>query len=647
MKLLFMSGSFPYMKDGVADAACRLYEHFVKLTDQVFLITTNSVEIKRRIEELMIEHVHSMNDWKLSLKNLRLIRQYIVEHRIDCIHLEYPGKGYGYHLLLNFLPLYLRCFKRTRSIPIYMRYHEFSQSRLLRKLVDIPLLLGVDKIFTPSYHDYKLLSRFFKRKMNKTYIGSNIRTIPAEPVPRTDNTIQLGYFGFIYKNKGLETLIIIFHRLLQRMPDVRLTIIGEFNPERNAYHRELLDMAKRMGVDQKIFFTGYVENEDEVSKWIRSIDIAVLPFDDGLTLRRGSFLTFLLQGIPIVTTQGDAECVKLFANDRRVYMCSSIDEAVQRLTTLCNRDTLKEIEQYPNEWRSFFSWDRIAADMIGIYHEAHKRRDQIVRDQPATEIQMFQIRIDNLTFEEAGERISRMIEERSAGYVVTPNVDHIIKLQKDQEFRQVYDKADLVLTDGMPLVWASRMLGKKIKEKISGSDLLPYLCELAARKGYRIFLLGAGPGIAATAAERLVERYPGLQIAGTYSPSYGFEHNEEENRKIVEMLSQSNTDILFVGVGAPKQEKWIFQHYKSYNIPVSIGVGAAFDFESGHIKRAPKLFQRIGMEWFWRFCQEPRRLFRRYFIDDVQFVWLLIKEIRAYYLGKKSTEKTRGKGLGG
>lgn len=638
------------MKDGVADAACRLYESFLKHSVQVFLITTDRPEINRRLMEMNVDHVHYMKNWKLTLHNLRKIKQWIIEQGIDCIHLEYPGKGYGYHLLVNVLPLYLRLFKRTRNIPIHMRYHEFSQSRLLRKLVDIPLLMGVDQIFTPSYHDYRILSRVFKRKMNKTYIGSNIQPM-TEDVPEQESTrdkglIRLGYFGFIYRNKGIETLFAIFERLLALKPDVSLTMIGEFNPDQDAYHRHLLSMAERMGVAGKIHFTGYVESEEEVSRWIRSIDVAVLPFDDGLTLRRGSFLTFLLQGTPIVTTRGDAECAALFADDRRVYMTESIDGAVQQLMDLCNRETLQELARYPNEWRSFFGWDRIAADMIGIYTEYSRKKKKTPRAGP-DKVHMFQLRIDNLTFQETGERISKMIEEGKAGYVVTPNVDHVIKLRKDSEFRRVYEGAELVLTDGMPLVWASRILRKKIREKISGSDLLPYLCELAAQKGYRIFLLGAGPGVAATAAARLVERYPGLQIAGTFSPSYGFEQNEEENKKIVEMLQKSEADILFVGVGAPKQEKWIFNHYQTYNIPVSIGVGAAFDFVSGHIRRAPRIFQRMGLEWFWRFCQEPGRLFRRYFIEDSQFVWLLLKEVLLHYFGRKNTENTGGKGLEG
>lgn len=233
--------------------------------------------------------------------------------------------------------------------------------------------------------------------------------------------------------------------------------------------------------------------------------------------------------------------------------------------------------------------------------------------------------VDNVTLEEATNIIEGYILERKTRYVVTPNVDHIVKLEDDVEFQKVYDNCDLILTDGMPLVWISKLLKKSIKEKVSGSDLFPKICELSAKKGYKVFLLGAAEGVAEVAAQNLKYKYEGLNIVGTYSPSYGFEKDEDEINKIINIVKNSNADILAVGLGAPKQEKFIYTYKEKLNIPVSLGIGASIDFEAGNIKRAPKWMQKSGLEWFYRLCKEPKRMYKRYLVDDIKILKLFFK----------------------
>jgi len=139
--------------------------------------------------------------------------------------------------------------------------------------------------------------------------------------------------------------------------------------------------------------------------------------------------------------------------------------------------------------------------------------------------------------------------------------------------------------------------------------------------------MGAAEGVVDQAAERLRKQFPGINIVGCYSPTYGFENNENEIQSILSMLSEKKPDILLVGVGAPKQEKWIYKYYAKYNIPVSIGVGATFDFIAGNVKRAPAIMQKYGMEWLWRLCQEPKRLWRRYLVEDARFFKLVLQEL--------------------
>lgn len=241
-------------------------------------------------------------------------------------------------------------------------------------------------------------------------------------------------------------------------------------------------------------------------------------------------------------------------------------------------------------------------------------------------IVILRTQIDNFAMNEAVRAIEEFTEKENPAFIVTPNVDHIMRLQDDAEFKKIYENADLVLADGMPLLWAARFLGTPLKEKISGSDLFPKLCEVAAKNGYKLFFLGGRPGAALKAAKDLRDRHPNIQIVGIYSPPFGFENDKEENDKIVKMIKDVKPDILFVGLGAPKQEKWIYKYRNVYQVPVSIGIGVSFEFVAGMVKRAPLWMQKAGLEWLWRIFMEPKRLWKRYLIDDMKFFWLVLKQ---------------------
>lgn len=242
-----------------------------------------------------------------------------------------------------------------------------------------------------------------------------------------------------------------------------------------------------------------------------------------------------------------------------------------------------------------------------------------------TRIKLLNIEVDNLTMSETIEKIDELIQSNKNSYIVTPNVDHIVKLETDEEFKKVYKDASLILTDGMPLVWISKLKKMPIKEKISGSDLFPKVCELAAQKDYKVFLLGAAPGVADQAASNLKKKFSGLQVVGTYSPSFGFENNPKEINKIIRIINDVKPDILAIGLGAPKQEKFIYNYKEKLNVPISLAIGASIDFEAGNIKRAPKWMQNIGLEWFYRLLKEPKRMFKRYLVDDLKILKLIIK----------------------
>jgi len=239
------------------------------------------------------------------------------------------------------------------------------------------------------------------------------------------------------------------------------------------------------------------------------------------------------------------------------------------------------------------------------------------------------VAFDNVTMGEAIARIDEKVRGRLPSLVVTPNVDHVIRLQSDSEYAGLVRRADLVLADGQPIIWASRLMGRGLKERVAGADLLPRLCGHAAKAGYRVFFLGGDPGAAERARDVLVRRCPGLQVAGTYCPPYGFEKQPEEDAKAVAAVREARPDLLFVALGSPKQERWIAAHMDEMQVPVSIGVGISLSFVAGDIRRAPVWIQRMGLEWLHRLCSEPRRLWRRYILRCPAFFPLVAREMVA------------------
>lgn len=233
--------------------------------------------------------------------------------------------------------------------------------------------------------------------------------------------------------------------------------------------------------------------------------------------------------------------------------------------------------------------------------------------------------VNNVSMNETIQEIERLIAQDKKSYVVPINVDVVIKMEHDSYLREIVDKADLVLVDGKPLIWVSQIYKMPIKQKISGSDLVPLLCETAATKGYSIYILGGKDGVADKAKKKIIQQWPNINIVGTYAPPFGFEKDEKELSEINERIAKAKPDILIVCFGCPKQEKYIYENIRHYNAKVSICAGATVDFLAGNVKRAPKWMSEHGLEWFYRFLQEPRRLFKRYFIDDLKIIRLVLK----------------------
>ncbi|NJL86133.1 MAG: WecB/TagA/CpsF family glycosyltransferase [Leptolyngbyaceae cyanobacterium SM1_1_3] len=240
------------------------------------------------------------------------------------------------------------------------------------------------------------------------------------------------------------------------------------------------------------------------------------------------------------------------------------------------------------------------------------------------QIRLLNIKIDNLSMSELLERLS----PDCGGIVLTPNVDHLMKLQNDDQFYEIYQAAQYRVCDSQILMYASKFLGTPIGEKISGSDLFPAFCQKYGKDlNVKIFLLGGGPNVAQQARENINRRAGRELVVAAHSPSYGFETKEQECQEILELINQSGANVLAVGLGAPKQEKWIFKCKDSLkNIRVFLAVGATLNFEAGVYSRAPKWMSELGVEWLFRLSCEPRRLWRRYLVEGLPFFKLVVQQ---------------------
>jgi exopolysaccharide biosynthesis WecB/TagA/CpsF family protein len=253
-------------------------------------------------------------------------------------------------------------------------------------------------------------------------------------------------------------------------------------------------------------------------------------------------------------------------------------------------------------------------------------------------IKLLNIEINNLTMTE-------LLSELKQGVVFTPNVDHLVRLQKDREFCIAYNAADYRTCDSKIVYYISRLLGSPIREKVSGSDLFPaFYWYHRNNKDIKIFLLGAAEGIAANAQKRINAKVGREIVVGVHSPSFGFEKDEAECQRLVDIVNQSDATVLAVGVGSPKQEKFIHKYRDQFKqIKIFMAIGATIDFEAGNVSRAPQWISEMGLEWLHRLLAEPRRLWRRYLIEGPTFFWYALLQFLTLYKEPFSLPKQAAK----
>jgi len=276
--------------------------------------------------------------------------------------------------------------------------------------------------------------------------------------------------------------------------------------------------------------------------------------------------------------------------------------------------------QWAASFRRFWVWDPTAIHPNVGVGQAVPNAVQTHAPSTALEslVAILGIPFHSISLGGAVDRVEAMIAHGGSHYVVTPNVDFLVKAQRDGELRRILVHADLVLCDGKPIVWASRWLGGILPARVAGSDLIPRLLARAEEKGWRVFLLGGSPEVASEAAQQVGAAYPLLRELAHYSPPF-LPLGKMDNADIISRVHAASPDLMLVCFGCPKQEKWISQHRLALRVPVMIGAGATIDFLAGRMARAPLWMRRSGTEWLFRLLQEPTRLAKRYGDDFLHF----------------------------
>ncbi len=276
----------------------------------------------------------------------------------------------------------------------------------------------------------------------------------------------------------------------------------------------------------------------------------------------------------------------------------------------------------PSEYKRLFRVAVLTSTAAGMLERQRAR----LREQ----VEILGVEIDNISQRQ-------FLSELTRGVIFTPNVDHLMKLQKDTEFQEAYRQADYKVCDSQILMYASKLLGKPLKAKISGSDLLPLFCDYHRNNpNITIFLLGGAEGVAKQAQININAKFGRDIVIAAHSPTFGFEKDETECQAIIDIVNASGATVLAVGVGAPKQELWIAKYrHQMPGVKIFMAVGAALDFEAGNKPRAPKFWSNLGIEWLYRLMSEPGRLWKRYLLDDLPFFKLLLKQKLQQYSRKR------------
>ena len=456
-------------------------------------------------------------------------------------------------------------------------------------------------VFLPTWVDK---NSFFPVEGTKPFLRQDPyfkeRSLPADKK-------WLLFVGRLQEQKAPLRLIDTFFEYKKTNKASCLIMIGEGD-----LRGKVEEHIKELGIQKDVFLLGSVSREEAV-RFYRASDILVLTSNfEGMPL---TVLEALACGLPVVSTD--------VGEIKNILKKECAGEVV---ASFMPQDIAKGIEKVLNNAHLYSSGTCVVDNVNGFTPQnILKPLFELIRrwgKEIDRYIRLLGVRYDNIMCGEAIRQAISLLEARQKSSIFFLNIDCLQKAQKDVEYRKILASASMVLPDGIGINLLTWHYGKKMKENCEGSDLSPMLMAEAAKKGYKFFFLGAEEGIAEKAASTIRKKIPGINIVGTHSGYF------DDTEGVIREINSSGADILFVSMGVPLQEKWIAQNRKKLDPCLCLGVGALFEFLSGNVRRAPLVLQKLHLEWLWRVAMEPKRLWRRYFGDDLKFFIDVLKRKR-------------------
>lgn len=590
------------------------------------IATVEKLTLKHAPSEVNIQHITTHDEGsgfhrvKVFLKGLLLLVWTLLSGNTDIVHIHLSDGGSA--VRKAFVAKIALMFRK----PVIMHAHgaEFDKkySKFSPRMQQI--LSGIFRqcdsfiVLSKTWKDYYAENLGLDEK--RITILPNPTELPFV-VPNRNNTskVKFGFFGRVGARKGTFDLIEAYASLPEHLKQKSELIIagdGELEDAKN-----LVDI---LHLQENVTFLGWIDAKTR-DTLLATIDVFVLPsYNEGLPM---ALLEAMGWGLPVIVTPvgGIPELVISGQNGLMV-----LPGDVEMLSK-----TIQQLIEYENYRLSLGQAARLSVapfDVSNYSNSLSRIYTALLKPNSTMKVNICGIEIDKYDFNQVVERITiHALSKGAPGYVVTPNAQHILTLQKDAFFREIYNKAFLVVPDGVSLLWSAKYLKTPLNGRVNGTDLFEKLCAVAQQRGLKVFLLGGRPGAADQASQTLQQRHPGLDIVGTYCPPYGFESQPEELERINQQIKAAAPDILFVGLGAPKQEYWIYNNYQKIGVPISVGIGVSFELVANMVQRAPRWMQKWGLEWLFRLIVEPGRLWKRYIVGNPQFIWLILMQRLGIY----------------
>ncbi|MBD3376644.1 WecB/TagA/CpsF family glycosyltransferase [candidate division KSB1 bacterium] len=587
----------------------------------------SSLGCSKMLRELDIEYLELEKRHALDFRFILPLHFWIRRHRIDIIH----GINVSARFFAWILGRMNRCkvvVSERNSQPVYSSagsrlYHaiEHFTNRKADWIVANSLAgkrfaesLGVPSKLTsmiPNGIDLDRLKSNGLARQFKQEIGLNI------------NSSVVGMIARLFPQKDHQTFLKAAEIVASKRNNCYFILVGD-GPERD----DLEQLTRRLSLDDRVIFAG---NQSRIGDWLQIIDVVVLTSKQSEGCPN-SIIEAMSMAKPVILTHVDGNREWITDRHNGILIPPQHPEILaQELTHLL--DSPEKQQMLARNAKEYAQQKFSLSAMISSYENGYtkllimdsKRGAEVNQEQtlPQRRVHMFGVPVDACDLEGCVDWINSQIRQNTTRHIVLVNAAKLVKAQWDEELAAIIRKADLVGADGVPVVWVSKIFGNPLPGRLNGTDLMYRIFELSVQKGYRLYLLGARTQVIQKAVDRLRQMYPGIQIAGYRC---GYFNDEQEIDSAILEIAESETDVLLVGMSSPMKEKFVRQYIDRFHVKVIHGVGGSFDILGGLTRRAPVWMQNYGLEWFYRLCQEPKRLWKRYLVLNSLFIGMTLKE---------------------